>query len=53
MGAERFGWSKRNAEPGQVREGRWLVGMGVAAAFRDNLLIEVRGARAARQPRAW
>ena len=23
--------------PGKVRDGRWLVGMGVAAAFRDNL----------------
>jgi xanthine dehydrogenase YagR molybdenum-binding subunit len=36
MGAERFGWSKRQAQPGQIREGRWLVGMGVAAAFRNN-----------------
>ncbi|KLN53131.1 aldehyde oxidoreductase molybdenum-binding subunit PaoC [Variovorax paradoxus] len=39
-GAERFGWSKRNAAPGQQREGRWLVGMGVAAAFRNNLLTK-------------
>jgi xanthine dehydrogenase YagR molybdenum-binding subunit len=37
MGAERFGWSKRNAKPAQVRDGRWLVGMGVASAFRNNL----------------
>ncbi|MGL4964078.1 MAG: aldehyde oxidoreductase molybdenum-binding subunit PaoC [Inquilinus sp.] len=36
-GAERFGWSKRNPEPGQTRDGRWLVGLGVAAAFRNNL----------------
>ena len=36
IGAERFGWSKRNAEPGKLRDGRWLVGMGVAAAFRNN-----------------
>jgi CO/xanthine dehydrogenase Mo-binding subunit len=28
------------AKPGQVRDGRWLVGMGVAAAFRDNLLTK-------------
>jgi xanthine dehydrogenase YagR molybdenum-binding subunit len=34
LGAERFGWNKRNAKPGQVRDGRWLVGMGVAAAYR-------------------
>jgi xanthine dehydrogenase YagR molybdenum-binding subunit len=39
-GAERFGWSKRNAAPGQRRDGRWLVGMGVAAAFRNNLLAK-------------
>ena len=36
-GAERFGWDKRNAKPASVRDGRWLVGMGVAAAFRNNL----------------
>ena len=28
-GADRFGWSRRNFRPGQVRDGRWLVGMGV------------------------
>lgn len=39
-GAERFGWSKRNASPGRQRDGRWLVGMGVAAAFRNNLLTK-------------
>jgi len=37
-GAERFGWERRNLSPGQIRDGRWLVGMGVAAAFRNNLL---------------
>ena len=40
LGAKRFGWDKRNPQPGQVRDGRWLVGMGVAAAFRDNLLMK-------------
>ena len=40
VGRERFGWDKRNAQPAQVRDGRWLVGMGVAAAFRDNLLTK-------------
>lgn len=44
MGAERFGWSKRNPAPAQRREGRWLVGMGVAAAFRNNLVMK-SGAR--------
>ncbi|HUD89743.1 MAG TPA: aldehyde oxidoreductase molybdenum-binding subunit PaoC [Xanthobacteraceae bacterium] len=37
-GAERFGWSKRHPRPGQMRDGRWLIGMGVAAAIRNNLL---------------
>src|SRR3954454_25344858 len=38
-GAERFGWQRRNAAPGAVRDGDWLVGMGTAAAFRNNLLV--------------
>ncbi|WP_336962917.1 aldehyde oxidoreductase molybdenum-binding subunit PaoC [Sphingobium aquiterrae] len=40
QGAERFGWNKRAAQPGRVRDGRWLVGMGVAAAIRNNLLMK-------------
>ncbi len=36
-GAERFGWSRRNAKPAQVRDGKWLVGMGVASAFRNHM----------------
>lgn len=36
-GAARFGWNKRNPRPGSVREGGWLIGMGMAAAFRNNL----------------
>ena len=32
VGAERFGWSRRNAEAGAVREGRWRIGMGMATA---------------------
>jgi xanthine dehydrogenase YagR molybdenum-binding subunit len=39
-GAERFGWNKRNPQPGRVRDGRWLVGIGAAAAFRNNLLTK-------------
>ncbi|WP_010185860.1 xanthine dehydrogenase family protein molybdopterin-binding subunit [Sphingomonas sp. PAMC 26605] len=31
-GAERFGWDKRTATPGERREGEWLVGMGCATA---------------------
>lgn len=40
VGADRFGWSKRNPQPGKTRDGLWLVGMGVAAAFRNNLLTK-------------
>jgi xanthine dehydrogenase YagR molybdenum-binding subunit len=40
MGAERFEWNKRNARPGSTRDGRWLVGAGVAAGFRNNLLAK-------------
>jgi xanthine dehydrogenase YagR molybdenum-binding subunit len=36
VGAERFGWSRRNPQPGRTRDGRWLVGSGVAAAIRGN-----------------
>ncbi|CAN7348783.1 aldehyde oxidoreductase molybdenum-binding subunit PaoC [Rhizobium sp. LjRoot258] len=38
LGAERFGWDQRG-KPGSQREGNWLVGLGVAAAFRNNLLL--------------
>ena len=44
LGVERFGWSRRNPKPGQVREGDWLVGMGMAVGFRNNLLMK-SGAR--------
>ena len=30
-GAERFGWAQRDPQPGGRRDGRWLVGTGVAA----------------------
>ena len=43
-GAETFGWDKRNAETGRVKDGRWMVGMGVAAAFRNNMNMK-SGAR--------
>ncbi|MFG3450332.1 aldehyde oxidoreductase molybdenum-binding subunit PaoC [Stenotrophomonas sp. NPDC047960] len=43
-GARRFGWDQRNARPGTRRDGRWLVGMGVAAGFRNNLVMK-SGAR--------
>jgi xanthine dehydrogenase YagR molybdenum-binding subunit len=36
-GAARFGWDKRNPVPGQTRDGRWLIGIGMAAGFRNNM----------------
>ena len=39
-GAERFAWDKRNSMPRQVRDGRWLIGMGVASAYRDNVVMK-------------
>lgn len=38
LGADHFGWANRSAKPGARRDGRWLVGMGVASAFRNNLV---------------
>ena len=35
-GADRFGWDARPDKPGSRREGNTLIGMGVAAAFRNN-----------------
>ncbi|EPN1651349.1 aldehyde oxidoreductase molybdenum-binding subunit PaoC [Cronobacter dublinensis] len=39
-GAAHFGWQQRNPVPGQVREGDWLVGHGMAAGFRNNLVTK-------------
>jgi xanthine dehydrogenase YagR molybdenum-binding subunit len=39
-GADRFGWGDRDAQPGRRREGQWLIGMGVAAAFRNNIVMK-------------
>lgn len=35
LGAEAFGWSSRDPRPGSMRDGNWLVGMGVATSSRD------------------
>jgi xanthine dehydrogenase YagR molybdenum-binding subunit len=39
LGAERFGWADRTPEPGSMRDGRWLVGMGVASAYHPSWLF--------------
>jgi xanthine dehydrogenase YagR molybdenum-binding subunit len=41
-GAQLFGWDRRLPKPGQVRDGRWLVGMGMAAAIRGNFLLPAK-----------
>jgi xanthine dehydrogenase YagR molybdenum-binding subunit len=33
-GARRFGWERRPTKPASLREGRWLVGYGMAAGIR-------------------
>lgn len=38
VGAERFGWDQRVSCPARIRDGQWLVGMGTAAAIRNNIL---------------
>jgi len=32
LGAEKFGWSRRNPQPRSMRDGRYLIGMGMASA---------------------
>jgi xanthine dehydrogenase YagR molybdenum-binding subunit len=39
-GAEKFGWSSRNPTPGKRRDGQWLIGMGMAAGFRNNMTMK-------------
>jgi len=41
-GAQLFGWDRRLPKPGQVRDGRWLVGLGMAAAIRGNFLLPAK-----------
>lgn len=45
-GASAFGWSKRNLKPGQVLDGDWYVGLGMATAVyqasRSNATLKVR-----------
>jgi xanthine dehydrogenase YagR molybdenum-binding subunit len=41
-GAQLFGWDRRLPAPGQVRDGRWLVGLGVASAIRGHVLMPAK-----------
>ena len=33
-GSQRFGWERRKANSGQLRDGQWLIGLGMAAGYR-------------------
>jgi xanthine dehydrogenase YagR molybdenum-binding subunit len=38
-GAARFGWHARVARPASVRDGQWLIGLGVSSAIREDRLM--------------
>ncbi|MER8444730.1 xanthine dehydrogenase family protein molybdopterin-binding subunit [Mesorhizobium sp. M1066] len=42
-GARRFRWERRPTQPGTLRDGRWLVGYGMAAAIRSNFMAPSHG----------
>jgi xanthine dehydrogenase YagR molybdenum-binding subunit len=41
-GARRFGWERRPAKPASLRDGRWLVGYGMAAAIRGQFQLPTK-----------
>jgi xanthine dehydrogenase YagR molybdenum-binding subunit len=47
-GAARFGWAERDPAPGRRREGRWLVGTGVAASVYPAFAVPSRAYARAR-----
>ncbi len=49
QGSEAFGWNDRNATPGQRRDGNWLIGHGMAGAYRGSPAQD-SGARVRLQP---
>jgi len=40
LGAERFGWAQRNAQPRSTREGRELIGWGVATGIWESMMMQ-------------
>lgn len=40
LGAERFGWKHRVSRPASMRDGSWLIGMGMAVGFRDSPVMK-------------
>jgi xanthine dehydrogenase YagR molybdenum-binding subunit len=43
-GARRFGWERRPVQPVSLREGRWSIGYGMAAAIRGHLQSPMKAA---------
>ena len=41
-GARRFGWPETLPAPGSVREGEWLIGVGMAASLRGNFTVNAQ-----------
>ena len=39
-GARQFGWEQRPEQPASRREGDWLIGYGMATAFRNNINLK-------------
>ena len=48
QGSETFGWNSRNREPRSQRDGKWLVGQGVATAYYPYLPVPCDGAHRSR-----
>ena len=42
QGAEKFGWSRRKPQPRSQREGKWMVGQGVATAYYPYFRLPVK-----------
>jgi CO/xanthine dehydrogenase Mo-binding subunit len=42
VGAERFGWSRRDPKPGSMRDGRWLVGYGMSGISYGHFQVECK-----------
>ena len=49
QGAARFGWDRRNRRPGALRDGAYLIGHGMSAGIRNNL-VQPSGTRVTLQP---
>ena len=42
QGARKFGWNQRNPQPASMRDGDWLVGMGMSSAIYPTMMSPVQ-----------